>query len=368
MKKMKKTLVLLLALTMVLSLVACGGSDDDAEETVDTEDTGETVDTEDTGDTEDAGDTGDTTDERTIAVLLYDGTDTYIGTVRNALQDIDAEDDTIAFEFHDGKADTATQTDQLNNVISQDVDALLININDVTAADNYLQLVRDSEIPALFFNRDMTASIEDASEVIFVGTDAPEAGVMQGEMFAEYYEANPDTVDRNGDGKISYTVLHGGLDNPEAQARTEYAIKTSEEAGIEMDELGTEVCNWASDKAKTATDAWIQKYPDDLDVIFANNDMMALGAIEALNQAGYNTEDGDFIPVYGVDAIAEAMAAVDAGTLAGTVKQDNVGMAEACTALIKNRIDGNDWLEGTDYEMFEDGKSVRIPYQKVATE
>ena len=241
MKTTKKLLALLFSLVMALSLVACGGSED-----VDTDDAATEADTTEASTTEDAGSEDTDGDVKNIAVLLYDGTCTYIGTVRTALQEIAEKDDSINFEFHDGKLDTAVQTEQLNNVISKGVDGLLININDVTAADNYLQVVRDSGIPALFFNRDMSASLDDASEFIFVGTDAPEAGVMQGEMFVDLYNELGETLDRNGDGKIGYTILHGGLDNPEAQARSEFSVKAIEDAGIEMEELDMQVGSWSN--------------------------------------------------------------------------------------------------------------------------
>ena len=112
----------------------------------------------------------------------------------------------------------------------------------------------------------------------------------------------------------------------------------------------------------------MQRFPDDLDVIFSNNDTMAQGAIESLQQVGFNGDDeANYIPVYGVDAIDAALQLVESGGMAGTVKQDNVGMANAVTALIRNRMDGRDWLDGTDYEIFEDDlkSSVRIPYEKV---
>lgn len=364
MKKTGKLITLLLALVMVFALAACEADDAPA-----STDSGEaTTETSETTTEESTTEGEDTTEgeAKKVAVLLYDGTDTYMGTVRNAMQEV-AADNNIEYEFHDGKNDVATQTDQLNNVIAQEVDGILVNIVDVNAAPTFLQTLEDSGIPYLFINRDMTASFEGTDSTIFVGTNAPDAGVMQGEMFIEYMEGN-ENWDRNGDGKVQYGILHGGLDNPEAQARTEYAVKTVEESGVEVEELGNQVANWDTAQAKTAVDAWMQRFPDDLDVIFSNNDTMAQGAIESLQQVGFNGDDeANYIPVYGVDAIDAALQLVESGGMAGTVKQDNVGMANAVTALIRNRMDGRDWLDGTDYEIFEDDlkNSVRIPYEKV---
>lgn len=355
MKKTGKLITLLLALVMVFALAACN-ADEPAKSTGSTETS-----------TEESTDAPTTEGEmKKVAVLLYNGTDTYMGTVRNAMQEI-AADNKIEYEFHDGKNDVATQTDQLNNVIAQGVDGIVVNIVDVSAAPTFLQTLKDSGIPYMFINRDMTESFEGTEDTIFVGTNAPDAGIMQGEMYLAYQKEN-ENWDRNGDGKVQYAILHGGLDNPEAIARTEYALKTVEEGGFEVEELGNQVANWDTAQAKSAVDAWLQRFPDDLDVIFSNNDTMAQGAVQALEQAGYNGEDeAKYIPVYGVDAIDEALVLIENGSLTGTVKQDNVGMAEATTALIRNRMDGRDWLDGTDLEIFEDERmnSVRIPYEMV---
>lgn len=349
MSNMKKIIALLLALVMVFTLAACGGDNND-----------------DDSKNEGNGDNS-SKESKKVAVLLYDGTDTYMGTVRNALAELDEADDSIEYEYHDGKNDVATQTDQLNNVIAQKVDGIVVNIVDVNAAETFKETLDNSGIPYIFINRDMTSSFEGTEDTIFVGTNAPDAGVMQGEMFVDYMKEN-ENWDRNGDGVVQYVVLHGGLDNPEAQARTDFAVSTVEDSGVKVEKLDIQVADWDTAKAKAAVDAWMQRFPNDIDVIFANNDTMAQGAVEALEQVGFNdTDDSKYIPVYGVDAIDAALALVDAGSLAGTVKQDNVGMAKATTALIKNRMDGKDWLDGTDYEIFEDEgmNSVRIPYEKV---
>lgn len=348
MKNTKKIIAMLLALVMIFTLAACGGQEKDGGKDGGKDNGGET-----------------TGAKKKVAVLLYDGQDPFIGTVREAIKNL--ADDTVEFDVHDGKNDSATQLDQLKNVIAQKVDGILVNIVDVTAAETFMTELENSKIPYLFFNRDMTASIKGTDKTIFVGTNAPEAGTMQGKMFLDYWKADTKKADRNGDGKVQYLMLHGGLDNPEAKARTEYSVKELTKEGLKVEELDMQVCDWKEDKAKQAADAWMQKFEKDVDVIFANNDGMALGAIKALNDVGYNKEKGSdkYIAIYGVDAIDTALAAVKSGSLTGTVKQDSEGMAKAVVSLIKNKMNGKDWLEGTEYKLFDDGKSVRIPYSEV---
>ena len=300
-----------------------------------------------------------------IAVLLYNGSDTYIASVRQQLEKLDEADDSIEFVFQDGQNNQGTQTDQINNVVAQGVDGILLNIVDISAAPTAMETIKASGIPTIFFNRDMTASLtdEDLDNFFFVGTNAPEAGVMQGEILTELWNAGD--MDRNGNGKLDYVMLNGGLDNPEAQARTEYSVKTLEENGIEVNEVAFQDAKWDTNQAKTAMDTWLQTNKDDIDAVIANNDGMAIGAISALQAVGMNTgSSDDDIVVVGVDATDQAVAEIDKGTMTGTVKQDAEGMAKALVDTIKNKFNGGNFKYTEGYDLGEDGKSFRIKYQK----
>ena len=300
-----------------------------------------------------------------IAVLLYNGSDTYIASVRQQLEKLDEADDSIEFVFQDGQNNQGTQTDQINNVVAQGVDGILLNIVDISAAPTAMETIKASGIPTIFFNRDMTASLtdEDLDNFFFVGTNAPEAGVMQGEILTELWNAGD--MDRNGNGKLDYVMLNGGLDNPEAQARTEFSVKTLEENGVEVNEVAFQDAKWDTNQAKTAMDTWLQTSKDDIDAVIANNDGMAIGAISALQAVGMNTgSSDDNVVVVGVDATDPAVAEIDKGTMTGTVKQDAEGMAKALVDTIKNKFNGGNFKDTEGYDLGEDGKSFRIKYQK----
>ena len=299
-----------------------------------------------------------------IAVLLYNGSDTYIASVRQQLEKLDAEDDSIELVFQDGQNNQGTQTDQLNNVIAQGVDGILLNIVDISAAPTAMETIKASGIPTAFFNRDMTESMteEDLKEFLFIGTDAPEAGKMQGQILTDLWKKGD--MDRNGNGVLDYVMLNGGLDNPEAQARTEYSVKTLEENGIKVNEVAFQDAKWDTDKAKTAMDTWLQTNQDNIDAVIANNDGMAIGAISALQAVGMNTGSSeDNMVVVGVDATDLAVAEIDKGTMSGTVKQDAEGMAKALIVTMKNKLGNGDFIDGTEYKLGADKKSIRIDYQ-----
>jgi methyl-galactoside transport system substrate-binding protein len=102
-----------------------------------------------------------------------------------------------------------------------------------------------------------------------------------------------------------------------------------------------------------------------IELILANNDDQALGAIEAMNEEGYNTGEADagYIPVFGVDATAVAMEAITAGKMTGTVLQDGPAMAGCIVDLAVNIAAGNALSEGTEDMNIDEGVfKIRIPY------
>lgn len=352
MKSTKKIMALLLV--MIMLLAACSPK-------------GDTKKTDDKKPVEGEKKAADTNGKKyKLGVLLYNGSDNYIGTVRQALEALDKADDSIELDIQDGQNNQSSQLEQLDALIAKKVDGLLINIVDFAAAKSVKEKVVNAKIPTLFWNRDVTKDLkaEDLANVLFFGTVAPQAGVIQGEMAYEKWTSDKK-LDRNGDGKLQYVMLHGGLDNDEAKARTEQSIKYLKDKKVQVEEIGMQVAEWDTDKAKTAVDAWLAKDGDKIEMVFANNDGMAFGAVKALQEKGFNKEGKTYIPVYGVDALADAVKMVETGEMAGTVKQNNETMAKGIVDLMKNKLTNNDWVKGTDYKIFEDGVSVRMNYEKV---
>lgn len=334
---MKRRIALVLAVVMIFSL-AVGCSSDSG----------------------DGGGSGK--DKLKVGVLIYKYDDTYISTVRQALEK-EAEGMEVELLMNDAKGDQAQQNDQLDILIQKDVDALIVNIVDIGAAESVIEKAKEADIPVVFFNREPDAAvIKSYDKARFVGTKPEEAGIIQGEIMAEIWEAGD--FDRNDDETIQYVMLKGDADNPEAIARTEYSIKTLNDKGIKTEELGLQVANWDTDKANQAVEAWLAKDGDKIEYVIANNDGMASGAISALQNAGYNKgEEDKFIPVFGVDATDEAKDLIDKGFMSATVKQDGEAMAKAVLAMAMNAGKDKDFLDGTDYEYDETEISVRIPYQ-----
>ncbi|MCW6652542.1 galactose/glucose ABC transporter substrate-binding protein MglB [Aerococcaceae bacterium NML210727] len=305
-----------------------------------------------------------------IGVAFYKYDDAYMSSVRVALEKVAKEHDNVELLLNDSQNDQAKQNDQIDVMIQKGVDVLLINVVDTGAAETVIQKAKDANIPLILFNREPATEVVKAyDKARFVGTTAKEAGIIQGQMMVELWNSDKK-FDRNGNGTLDYVMLIGDAENPEAIARTKFSVDTLTEAGIKVNKLGDQVANWDADKANTAVSAWLSKDGDNIDIVIANNDSMASGAIAALQAAGFNTEKGaeKYIPVYGVDATDEAVDLISRGIMTGTVKQDAEGMAKAVFALGYNAAQGRDFVEGTDYKYDETEVSVRIPYQPYVSE
>lgn len=344
MKKVKKILTMAMATIMVTaSLVGCGSKAAN-------------------------GDGGaSATDKIKVGVCLYKFDDTYISTVRQNLEKIQSENpDKIEFTFYDGKGDQATQNDSIDTLLQKDVDLLLVNLVDTGAAPTVIDKIKSAEKPVVLFNREPAAdAIKSYDKAIFVGTNAKEAGVMQGKILTNLWNKDSKAVDKNGDGKLQYVMLKGEPDNPEAVARTQFSISTLNDNKIETEELALQVCNWDQALAQNATEAWLSRFGDKIEAVIANNDGMAQGAIAALQAQGYNNGDASkTIPVVGVDATAAAQDLIGKGFMLGSVLQDAEGMAKALYSTGMNLAAGKSAIDGTSYKFDDTGVAVRIPYQE----
>jgi len=300
----------------------------------------------------------------TFGILIYKYDDTYISTVRNALTQ--ALDGKAVIQMQDGKGDQATQNDQLDVMLQKKVDLLIVNMVDARAAEGLLGKIKAAGIPVIFFNREPDLNmLKTYDKACFVGTNAADAGKMQGDIIKKLWDEHPE-YDRDNDGKFQYVMFQGEPDNPEAIARTEYSVKQAVENGIQMAQIGqTYVCNWDTAQAQQAMESALAANEGKIELVIANNDSMAMGAVAALTNVGFNTEGGDpakFIPVIGVDATDQAVDAINKGLMSATVKQDGAAMAQAIAAIAQNVVAGKSPLEGTDYSWDDSGIAVRIPY------
>ncbi|MBQ8140086.1 MAG: galactose ABC transporter substrate-binding protein [Clostridia bacterium] len=322
-----------------------------------------------------------------VHVFYYTYSDTYISSVRSAL-DAALKDDGVSFQDYDGNGNQTTQTEQIQTAITKGAKVIIVNVVNTgsdDAANGIVQLAKNAGIPVIFFNREVSdAVISSYDKCTFVGTRAEESGMLQGQMIGEYLRDNYSAVDINGDGEISYILFKGEEGNNEAIYRTRYSVeeadKVLEASGKKplkfydssnpnkylVDKNGQWSASAANEYMTTALTSYSEKHNNMIELVICNNDGMAEGAISALNTAGYNLGGNSrTIPVFGVDATDAAKDLIKNGKMAGTVKQDAEGMAEAIAKLAENGLGGKALLEGMEgYNIDENVNKIRIAYSK----
>lgn len=160
-------------------------------------------------------------------------------------------------------------------------------------------------------------------------------------------------------------MLRGKRDSSVADARTEYAISTINGAGIKTQQIASVNCDWDQDLARAAIESIFLRYGGKIEAIIANNDAMAIGAIEALQKYGYNKGDeSKTIVVVGIDAIPAARELIKKGFMTGTVIQDPHALAEAFYTVGMNLVNNRDPLENTNYKFDDTGVVIRLSYQE----
>ncbi|MBQ6399802.1 MAG: galactose ABC transporter substrate-binding protein [Clostridia bacterium] len=319
--------------------------------------------------------------EYNVEVLVWKFDDTYGSSVRQGMMKwAEAVGDELGVKINlnmnDAGDDMAKQVEQCDQVIGKNPDFVIINLAEPAGGQTLVDKLTAAKIPFLYYN--IPPSEETYNDVVktpgsfFVGTLPREAGDMQGEILADLWAADSAKLDKNGDGKIQFVEFKGVANNPEAIARTQYSEETAKALGVPL-EMVTDVivADWDTTKANDAMLSTWQSHPE-IELVFANNDDMALGVIAALNQSGLNTgnEGADSIAVIGVDATDAAIEAIKAGKMTATVKQDGDAMGEANIRFMMNYLINGKWYEGLEdkYKLNDDGVSVYIPYAKITAE
>lgn len=294
-----------------------------------------------------------------IGVTIYKYDDNFMSMVRKDLEKNAKDSGGVALLMNDSQNDQSKQNDQIDVLIAKGVKALAINLVDPAAAGVVISKAKSQDIPVVFFNKEPNAkALASYDKAYYVGTDSKESGVIQGQLIEKHWKATP-AWDLNKDGTIQYVLLKGEPGHPDAEARTKYVIDQLNKDGIKTQQLALDTAMWDTAQAKDKTDAWLSgPNANKIEVIISNNDAMAMGAIEALK--AHNKAS---IPVFGVDALPEALAQIKAGRMAGTVLNDAENQAKATLEIAKNLADGKGPTDGTSLKM--ENKIVRVPYVPV---
>lgn len=295
---------------------------------------------------------GDLADKK-VGISIYKFDDNFMTLYRTELQRYLTED--LGFNkenvvIQDGKGDQAEQTNQIQNFITQKYDVLILNLVQASSAPEITDMCKEAGIPVVYINREPDPEEEQRWEdeqinATYVGCDARQSGTYQGEEILE----TSDKGDINGDGVVTYIMIQGDPENVDAQYRTEYSVKALTDSGVEVKELLKQRGDWDQAKAQQIAQDALTQYSDEIEVIFCNNDAMALGALQAIEAAGRTVNEDIYL--VGVDALTEAVQNVLDDKQTGTVFNDHFSQAQKASDMAAKFIKGEsvDSVNMVDY-------------------
>lgn len=309
-------------------------------------------------------------DEKILGAGIYSASDNFNSYIGKAITN--ACDGIFKTNIEDGQNDQSTQNNQVDTMLAKGASAVAVSVCDVTAAPTLIQKCKDAgNVPIIFFNKEITDydvinSYENAYQVTSTGGDY--GASIQAQMVIDYWKEHPE-MDKNGDGKLQLVYLMGDPGHTASQPRCDYLKSTIEDAGIEIDLLAEDTGMWVTATVKEKMDAWVSKYGDEIECCVAGNDAMALGALSAVEAAGFNTdgeESSKYIPIYGIDALPEILSKIESGEITGSVLQDAKTQGQTIVKMAENLTSGKDAVDGIEgVEVEEEAKAVRVPYQAI---
>ena len=336
MNKKKRRVAVLLSATIgsaVLVLSGCSGKSDQTEKTL------------------------------RVGVITYTQDDPFINgltdELKAQLKAMENKERRIIVSIKSGNDDQQEQNEKVEEMIDAGCDVLCINLVDRTAPSRIIRMARNEDIPVIFFNREpVREDLMQWEKLYYVGCDAEQSGIMQGEIAAEYINSHPE-VDKNEDGKIQYVLLEGEAGHQDAISRTEYSVKTLMKNDVILEKLSYQLADWNRGQAENRMNRLISQYGKEIELVISNNDEMALGAVEAYRKVGYIRKDWPVI--FGIDGLEDALKAVKAGEMQGSILNDRVDQAKEMAKMAVKLFEGEDF----EQENLKEGRYYFSEYQKV---
>ncbi len=255
-----------------------------------------------------------------IGISLYRGDDTFINNIRSIIEEKAKEYEResgikVTLDIQEAKGSQNTQNNQVERFIALGCDVLCINPVDRMDTSLIIDKAMTAGVPVVFSNRQpVEEDMNRWDKLFYVGVDAKETAVLQGKMVVDLYRKQPEAVDLNGDGVVSYVMLEGESSHQDSLIRTEWSVQTLKDGAVPIEKITGGIANWERSQASALMEQWLIEYPDTIELVISNNDDMALGAIDALERA--QTEG---VNVIGIDGTTPGLEALESGKLLGTV-------------------------------------------------
>lgn len=238
-------------------------------------------------------------------------------------------------KLRDGGGDQSAQNAQVAELIDGEIDGLVLIPCMSTGVEVALQKLRDAGVPSVLCRREISTDVlENNPGVAWVGVDRADVGRAQADVLRQ----SGTNGDRNGDGAVSYLLLQLPADHVNAALRTEGVLDSLRLTGLQTKELAAQCADADPDKAQGVCDSLMRQFGPDVEVIISNDDSMALGAAEAILEAGGII--GQDLYIVGADGSRKGLEAVKLGWLTGTVVEDVAGQAETAAQILHKLLTG----------------------------
>ena len=294
----------------------------------------------------------------------------------------------IESEIYEAKGSFGTQMTQVTAAIEEGTDVLLAELVDEgysNEAEDICRAAADQGIPVIFFYREIELRNEQGlildhfDNTAFVGPSVRAAGRVQGEMIGNEVRVQDSEGELNRDGRSSVARFKGDNRSEKADLRTRTSVENASEilteAGYpaltyfdESNEFGYQLDlteTWSAfsvrDYMTTNLALYNEKKGNMIELVICNSDGMAEGAVQALNEAGYNLGDGESttIPVFGIDGTYMGREMIQGRKMTGTAVCDAEKIAGKIASLLDNLSFGRELTEGLD------SNRITVDYDRV---
>ncbi len=263
-----------------------------------------------------------------VSMALFD--DNFLTVLRNGMIETASGMGGVNLQVEDAQNDVAKQLDQINNFIASGVAAIIVNPVDTSATQAMSDAAAAAGVPLVYVNRQPINVDTMPDNQAFVASNEVDSGTLETIALCDNWAAEGKT-------EVNVYVMQGELSNQAAVQRTQdiYDVIEAGKCKVKVNVIDQQTANWSRDQATSLMTNWLSTGAA-FDGVIANNDEMAIGAIQAMKAAGI---DMATVQVGGVDATQDALAAMQAGDLDVTVFQDAAGQGSgalaAALALVK---------------------------------
>ena len=267
-----------------------------------------------------------------ISILYYDHDDIFLNQFSKKLTDKISKN--YKYKNYYATKSQLKQNLQVDSLLDSS-SLFIMNMVDRLASGAIVEKCKKKNKPIIFFNREpLLEDMADYDLCYYVGPDPDKQGYLQVECAASIF-GDPTSLskkyDKNNDNIIQLVILKGEQGHQDAERRTQACLSYLRQKGYSIELLSIGVCNWNRTEAYNLFWSQYASTLKDCELVLANNDEMAIGAASYIRSAIPAEEE--IIPIIGVDATEDGIAAVNSKLLASTIINDDTSQVDAIVKL-----------------------------------